>query len=345
MFVADKYFFMGKKRIKLVDIAKELDVSIGLVSIVLNGKAKENRIGDVMANKVIKKAEELGYRGNQFARGLKTGKSGIIGLLVADIANPYFGRMARYIENEASKLGYQVMFGSSDENALKLNELMNVFSARQVDGMIVVPVNKSEDFLERFQEQATPLVFIDRYVDGLDEDFVCTDNFQGAFALSNMLIEKGIKKIAAFVYNTEVTNNRDRIKGYTEALKKGNMFDPELVYMVGYKAMEESLREAIHEAVEKGCEALFFANNSLGETSLKILSELKLKIPEQIAVVSFDNPDTFQILPPGITCFEQPMEQICHNAVKTLIGKIENREKRKAINLMLEGNLIIRNSC
>jgi len=338
---------MAKKRVKLIDIASALDVSIGLVSIVLSGKGKENRISDALSKKVIEKAKELGYQANQLARGLRTGKTNIIGLAVADIANPYFGKMARFIENEASKLGYQVMFGSSDEDPKKLNDIINVFLTRQVDAMVIVPVKDSKDFLHSLQDQTIPFVFIDRYCEGVDESSVCTDNFDGAYQLNNILISKGYKKIGALVYDTGLSNNKERIKGYVSALKTANLYDAneDLVFEVGFKHMETRLESALKTAMRKGCDALFFANNSLGIQSLKYFDKMEIEIPTDMGMVSFDNPESFQIAKPGVTCLEQPIAQMCARAISILSDKIEGKGQEKNSSILLPGNLIVRGSC
>lgn len=338
---------MNKRKVKLSDIAEELDVSVGLVSSVLSGKSKENRISDALAKKVIEKAEELGYQVNQLARGLRTGKSGIIGLLVADIANPYFGGMARYIENEASKLGYQVMFGSSDEDPIKLNKLINLFLSRQVDGMIIVPVKNSTKQLKALQKQPVPFVLIDRFCTGVEEDVFCTDNFNGAYQLNSLLIEKGYQKIGALVYDTDLTNNEDRIRGYLSALKENGLDRPEdeLVFKVGFKYTQNHLKSVVSSALEKGCDALFFANNSLGVNSINILDEMNVKVPDDLGIVSFDNPEAFHIAKPGITCYEQPVKDMCVNTISRLDKRINEKVNEKSGIVLLPGNLILRGSC
>lgn len=332
---------MAKKRITLGDIAKELNVSVGLVSLVLSGKAKENRIGDEMAKKVIAKAAEMRYRANVMARGLRTGKSGIIGLALADIANPYFGKMARHIENEASKLGYQVMFGSSDEDADKLNSILNVFQSRQVDALIVVPVENSKSCLVAMGDHPIPTVLIDRECEDLEEDVVCTDNYEGGVQLNKVLLNEGYKKIAAFVYTLNLSNNKERIRGYVESLKAG--MEP-IIYEIDYEDMQVSLDKAINDAIEKGCDALFFANNSLGIHSLKILRAIDELLPSELGIVSFDNPEAFQISNPRITCYEQPIEEMCKKAVSVVAAKIDGKEVRKPEMTLLAGKLIIRDS-
>lgn len=335
---------MAKKRITLSDIARELNVSVGLVSLVLSGKGKENRIGEDITKKVIAKASEMGYQVNVMARGLRTGKSGIIGLVVADIANPYFGRMARSVENEAAKLGYQVMFASSDEDPEKLSSILNVFRSRQVDGLLVVPVENSSECIKGINS-LVPTVFVDRLCDGLDEDVVCTNNSDGAIQLTNVLINKGYKKIAAFVYNLQLSNNKERIEGYKEALLcSDNITQEPMVFEIDFENVKENLRQALNSALEQGCDALFFANNNLGIESLKILREKDDKLPFDLGIVSFDNPEAFQVSNPTVTCFEQSVEQICTQAISILTQKIEKEFVADSASYYVSGRLIMRES-
>lgn len=335
---------MAQKRVTLTDIAKELKVSVGLVSVVLAGKAKEQRISDTIAKKVIEKANEMGYKVNQMARGLRTGHSGIIGLIVADIANPYFGKMARYVENQAALLDYQIMIGSSDESVEKLEQLIELFQSRQVDGVIVVPVVGGDKIIENSQKRNFPMVLVDRYCSHANESFVCTDNFSAANKLTQLLLDNGYDKIAAFVYNTELSSYQDRIKGYKAALQSSNNTN-EFVYEVSQAKFVTQLETSIKDAIIKGCKGFFFANNSLGLESLKILDKLNYQVAKDIGIVSFDNPDAFQLLKPGITCYEQPIEQMSKIAVNHLVEKI-SKQKQTSDDLkeFLSGKLIIRNS-
>ncbi len=337
---------MTGKRVKLSDIAKELNVSVGLVSTVLSGKSKENRISDSLAGKVRKQAEEMGYQANQLARGLRTGKSGIIGLIVADIANPYFGKMARIVENEAFKMGYQVMFGSSDENPDKLNMLIDVFLSRRVDAMVIVPVHNSKEHLQALKNQPIPVVYIDRYCEGVDEDVFCADNFDGTFQLTNLLLGKGYKKIGAFVYDQSLSINRDRIRGYEAALSENSTYkNNSLVVNLDYHDLEKNIEPMLKSVLNEGCDAILFANNSIGIKCLKLLDEMDIHVPKDLGIVSFDNPEAFLLSKPGITCFEQPIEEICSKAVELIAEKLKNKRKPETSLRMFKGNLIKRNSC
>ena len=338
---------MAQNRVKLIDIATKLDVSVGLVSLVLSGKSKAHRISDALAGKVIETAKTLGYQPNQLARGLRTGKSGIIGLLVADIANPFFGKMARFIENEAEKLEYQVMFGSSDENPGKLERLIDVFISRQVDGMIIVPVIQSERCLSSLREQSIPFVFIDRYCKEIEEDSVVSDNYLGAYQLTKLLIKNGYSKIAALTHNAQLLNIMDRVLGYKAALNDEGISHTsgDLVFEVGFDQPGTRLETALKQALDKGCDSFFFANNELGINSLKYFDRMGLGIPDDVGIVSFDNPEAFQVVKPGITCWEQPVESMCIEATGILSEKIRGESASKPERISLPGSLIIRGSC
>jgi LacI family transcriptional regulator len=152
-----------KLKVSLTDIAKELNVSTALVSLVLRDKWKENRISKELAKKVYETAEKLGYKPNVVAQSLRTGRTGIIGLIIADISNPFYSKIARIIEDEAELLGYEVMFGSSEEKLEKFIKVGETLISRQVDGLIVVPVFDSKEILLEWKKRNIPIVTIDRF--------------------------------------------------------------------------------------------------------------------------------------------------------------------------------------
>ncbi|MBN1987210.1 MAG: LacI family DNA-binding transcriptional regulator, partial [Prolixibacteraceae bacterium] len=143
------------KKTSLNDIAQKLGVSKTLVSLVLNGKAREHRISEEVQKKVLKLAKELNYRPNQIAQGLRTGKTNTLGLIIADIANPFFGKLGREIEKEASLHGYRVMFCSSDEKAENSKKQIEVLQQGQVDGFIISPPEESEEQIRSLLKSKT----------------------------------------------------------------------------------------------------------------------------------------------------------------------------------------------
>ena len=181
------------KKVSLEDISKELGVSKTLVSFVMNGRAKEMRVSNKMAKKVLEKSKEMGYKPNYLARALRTGKSKTLGLIVADISNSFFSKLARSIENEAIKYGYSVIFGSSDEDSLKSTRLIELFKNKKVDGIIICPTQGDKKEIEKLQQEKFPCVLVDRYFPDMESNAVVVDNFSGSIQIINKLIKRGKK--------------------------------------------------------------------------------------------------------------------------------------------------------
>lgn len=336
---------MKEKRITIVDIAKKLNVSIGLVSVVLSNKWKKSRISPQMAKKVKETAIEMGYKKNILARSLRTGKSGLVGLVVADISNSYFGKMARFIENEVSKLDYQILLASSDESAEKLESISDVFISRQVEAMIVVPVEDSTDVLEYIKGENIPLALIDRYDDDVDENYVMTDNSESSAELCNVLKQKGYKKTAAFVFKNRVSTNINRIKGYKQALEKDQEFINDQIFYFDSNNIQEQVQINIDQILLEGYDSLFIVNYSIGLEVLKYFNEKGIQIPQKLGVVAFDNIDFYQTYKPGITCIEQQFEEICKKTIDMLFIENDLKESMDKKKVFIPGKLLKRGSC
>ena len=210
------------KKISLKDIAKKVGVSTATVSYALS-KDKENKVSAAVAKKVRKVAKELNYQPNQIAKSLKSGRTYTIGLIVADISNPFFAQIARIIEDEAAKLGYTVIFGSSDEKSKKSWDLIQLLLNRQVDGFILAPTEGSEAQVQYLKGVKIPFVLIDRYFPQLATNYVVIDNYNAAFGAVERLVKTGNKKIGIIAYSSKLQHMKERIKGYREAMGKNNI--------------------------------------------------------------------------------------------------------------------------
>lgn len=249
--------------------------------------------------------------------------------------------MARHIENEAARLGYQVVFGSSDEDPEKLEDLIHTFLSRQVDGMIIVPVFQSDEFLRSLQDQPVPFVFIDRYLEGLEADSIVTDNYQGAYQLTRHLCDRGHPAVAAFATLPGLSSVRDRIRGYRAALKDVEGW----VINVDFQHSGQGFDHLLEEALHKGCRAFFFTNNKLAISSLKYFHQKGLSVPEDVDIVSFDNTETFQVVQHCIPCLEQPIEEIAARAMEVLSRKIAGKIETGHEQVTLHGTLIHPDTC
>lgn len=334
-----------KKRVGLKDIAQELGVSIALVSYVLNNQ-KENRISKEIAEKIRKVAKDLNYQPNQIAKSLKMQKTFTIGLIVADISNPFSSLIARIIEDEAKKKGYTVIFGSSDENLEKATDLINALLNRQVDGFIIAPVDNSVPLLEQLDKKGVPFVLIDRYFPEKQFNYIAIDNYQAAFTAISHLIENGRKNIGMITYNTTLFHLQERRRGYEEAiLQHKGTNNNAFVYEIGLSNIQASVQAGIYHLLhlEKPIDALFFASNTLGLSGLKYLKGLKIDIPKDLAIVAFDETEAYELFSTPITYVAQPMYEIGKQATLALLQKMTNYDS-KLIQMTLDTTLVVQAS-
>lgn len=336
-----------ERKVSLKDIAQRVGVSIASVSYVMNNKEKEGRVGSDVAEKIRKAAVELNYKPNFIAKSLKSGKTNTIGLIVADISNPFFSNIARIIEDEAKQHGYIVIFGSSDESTSNLKELIEVFINRQVDAFIIAPTANAESQIVFLQKMNVPVVLIDRYFPGLDSDCVHINNFQAAFSAVEHLIKAGRRKIGMVTYDTALHHMQERKNGYKEALKaSGISFKKEWVIEAAYQNIHNDVSSGISLLLNPAIQidALFFATNSLAVEGLKKINETGIKVPGELAIISFDQSDAFDFFYSPVTYVGQSLSDIGKEAVKLVIDRI-NDNKKKPTNIIIEAKLVLRDSC
>lgn len=333
-------------KVLLKDVAKHLGISTALVSYVVNNKEKEARVGPEMVKKIREVVVELGYQPNLIAKSLKSGKTNTIGLIVADISNPFFSSIARIIEDESRKQGYVVIFGSSDESEVKSQTLIDVFLNRQVDAFIIAPVENTENQIRALQKKNIPVVLIDRYFQSFEADCVYINNFQAAYQAVEHLIKNGRRKIAMIAYDTSLPHMQERINGYKAALKaNGINFKKEWLNRVSYQHIAKDVADKMKKLLypELKADAFLFATNSLAVESLKIINHLGIKVPEDLAIVSFDESDAFDFFYSPLTYISQSLEDIGKSAVKLVIDRINNRGK-KYTTVVVKAKLVLRQS-
>lgn len=338
------------KKVSLNDIAQHLGVSKTLVSLVLNGKGKEHRISNDVCKKVIKTAKEMNYRPNQIAKGLRTGKTNTIGLIIADIANPFFGKLGREIEKELAKQGYRLMFCSSDENAEKSNEQIEMLLQGQVDGFIISPARNSEDQIRRLDHIDKPYVLIDRYFPEINSSYVIIDNQEAAYKATKHLVNLNYKKIACITVNADLVNMRERLNGYKNALTDAGIpVDEKWIKELPFSHESKDVHKAIKELIGKnnnGVDAIFFTSSKVGIMGIESLNNLGIKIPDDVAIVSFDDPDSYKLCYSPVTTVAQPLADIGKMAVKILLSEIKNPKGLiKNQKITLKANFVIRKSC
>jgi LacI family transcriptional regulator len=335
------------KRTSLKDIATKVGVSIALVSSVMNGKGKRIRVSDEVEKKIRQTAEELNYQPNEIARSLKKGSTKTIGLIVADISNPFFGLLARCIEDEASKYGYTVIIGSSDEEIQKSDSIINTFLQRQVDGFIIAPAEGTMEQVRNLFQKKIPLVLVDRFFPEITTNYVVLDNFNATYNATTFLIEKGFKRIVIVAYKLSLIHMKDRIRGYKEAMESHNMSDSICVVEIDLNKAKTDVSDACIDLFvkNKNVDAIIFATNLLSIQGLYCIVENKIKIPEDLGFIGFDGGDCFDLFYSPISYIKQPIEEMANAAVETLMDYFVNIESPKISHIILESKLVIRSSC
>jgi len=332
-----------EKRVSLKDIARKSGVSIATVSYVLNGHEDEKRIRKEVVDRVRKSAEELNYQPNQIARSLRKRSSSTIGMIVADIANPFFSQMARIVENEAAANGYTVIFGSSDEDASKSEALVISFLNRQVDGLIIVPAEGSETQIINLVRRRIPLVLVDRYFPDINTCSVSLDNFQATYNATLHLVENKVPDITMIAYSNRLIHMRERIRGYREAMKASGLAGNISVHEIGYSddhvnELEKILRKIPAEGT--GPRGFIFATNALSVSGLFAIRNTCKKIPKDISFIGFDGGDSFDLFDPPLSFVEQPLGGFGKESVHILMELI--RGSGKITKIQLSPKLIIR---
>ncbi|WP_295715236.1 substrate-binding domain-containing protein [Mucilaginibacter sp.] len=334
-----------KKKLSIVDIANALNVSKTTISFILNGRAQEKRIGAELVEKVMKYVAEVGYKANSLAKSLRTGKSNTIGLMVEDISNPFFASIARLIEDRAYKNGYKIIYCSTDNDTQKTQDLINMFRDRHVDGYIIAPPEGIEEDIESLIKDGMPVVLFDRHLPNVSTDFIEVDNLFSTYNATRHLIDQGFKNIAFVTFASHQTQMVDRVKGYQDAINSGGLEATvkEIVFNQDEALIMNPLRDFMKANPQ--LDAILFGTNHIGTCGLKIMQELGKKAPTDIAVISFDDYDVFELHSPPVTAISQPVEEIADNVISVLLEKLNDSSvSTKPQSIILKTDLKIRNS-
>ncbi len=303
-------------------IAETTGLSLTTVSRVLNGVAKKYRISEKTAEKVLLEAGRLGYIPNQAARNLRLKKSFAIGLVIPNLANPFFANIVSVINQVLHTRGYSVILTDCNEDEALEVEAVNALSARNMDGMIVIPSGKGKHHLAALRKRGIPIVFIDRYFDDIEIPYVATNHYEGALKITEYLLKNGHRKIACLQGANHVLPNVKRVQGYLDAVTAiglqpfhigGSSFTFESGYMETKLLMQKHDRPtailALSDTILLGC--------------LKALSEDGIRVPEDISVATFDNSIYLDFLSCPISSVTQPVFDVASLAIKLLLDKVE----------------------
>ncbi len=326
-----------RETVQIRDVAKQAGVSSATVSRVLSNKP---HVREVLKARVLKAVEDLGYEPNRVARSLRAQRSSVIGLIISDIRNSFFNQLVRAIEDTAYQHGYAVFVCNSDESPEKEAWYVNVLKAEHVAGVIMTPTRETTTACQTLLTAGIPVIAVDRTVLGVNLDSVITDNSIASFQLVNHLIESGHKRIGAVFSDLGITTGRERFEGYKRALREAGLPLDETLIRTGLPMDEDGYRltKSIFESGQPPT-ALFTGSKLLTQGAIHALYDLGLKIPQDIALASFDKIDWMPFMP-LMSYAEQPAYELGQTAIRLLFNRFENpQESQKKI--ILESSLHI----
>jgi LacI family transcriptional regulator len=332
----------GSKVPSIYDVAREARVSIFTVSAVINNKG---RVSATLARRVEAAIRKLHYRPNLLARSLAKQQTHTIGMVVTDIANPFFPAIVRGAEDAAQKAGYSVLLCNSDDKQDKEALYLELLISKRVDGIIL---NKTPGLLSAGQrrmlaDSKVPIVLLMRTCPRLKADIVQTDDRQGAHDAVAHLARVGHKQIALVGGPLHVSNARARQQGYVEALEEfGLPFDPKLVYEGDYRI--DSGHRAGLALLPYRPDAVLVTNYLMTVGFMSAADELEMQCPEDFALVSFDDYPWLGCFRPRLTTVELPKYELGDAAVRLLLDRIQGNRSR-AQNINLAPQFRVRESC
>ncbi|GAB4018545.1 LacI family DNA-binding transcriptional regulator [Spirosoma koreense] len=312
--------------ITIKDIARALNLSTSTVSRALRDSYE---INPETKRLVIEYAERLNYRPNPIALSLKENRSRVIGVIVPQIANNFFSQVINGIEAIAYNRGYHVIIFQSHESFER--ELLSVQQAvaRKADGLLISLSSSTSDVseLRLLQEKKLPIVLFDRVSTELDLPCVTADNFAGAFAATEHLIQTGRRRIAHVTIPPSISITQERLAGYRAALEKhGLPYDESLVRYAGFGQNE--VEPIIDELLSRSPDAFFAASDRLAIGCLAALKKRNIAIPETVSLIGFTNTPVADLLAPPMSTVEQPAMEIGQVAAEQLIDLIEGKPKK-----------------
>lgn len=326
------------------DVARLADVSVATVSNALNNA---ERVSPELLARVRAAAAKLNYAPHAGARSLRKRSSGLLGLIVGDITNPFFSDLFEAVEDAAAARGYLVLLCNSSERSEREEAHLRMLRTQRIDGLILAPTGAvSINRASLLAQLEVPIVLVDRAMDGLGYDAVVLDNHKAGFEATNQLIACGHRRIG-LVNGPEILRTAaDRMQGYREALlASGIPFDPALVRDARFQ--ERPAFEALSEllVLREPPTAVLATNNLMTIGVVKALADRGLACPDDISLVGIDDLPWADAVQPRLTAIAQPVRAIGETALNVLAERIAGTRLGPGTTIVMPPRLVVRRSC
>src|SRR6266446_3720184 len=335
-----------KRRYTIKDIAEQSKVSLSTVSLVLNGNP---RISAATRDRVRQTIERLGYQPNRMARALAWRHTRTLGILMPQLkhgfADVYFGEIVSGIYDKACKLGYKILLEVARTEFVEGKEYLQLYDQKFVDGILFIGASSRHRFIEDFADGTRPMLMVNNYSKEFDLNYVVSNYRYGAWQAIQHLVRLGHRRIGFISGGLhEIQTSQDIFESFKEVLTEhGIALDPDLMVdgwlteEGGMKATEQLLRH------DSQLTAIFALNDKMALGAIKKLAELGLRVPQDIAVIGFDDIPQASFSIPGLTTVHQPLYEIgkqsCDRLIELIHGKVERVQE------VIPIYLVVRESC
>ncbi len=322
------------KKTTIKDVAREAGVSTALVSMVINARVRKDGSLDCpvsakTAERIQYVVKKLNYKPNMVAASLRKGRRHTIGVICPDMGRQYFAEISKHIESIAYESGYTVLFGSSDDKEEKLGNLINTFISDGVEGILITPCLGSSTHIQKATDMGIPVVLMTRDIAGLEHvGKVLLDNVKGVHIAMEHLVSRGFRRIEMVSNSWGLSNLTERENTYRECMDTLGLSNFTKVTRIDDTRIDEAMEEILADATERGAEAIIYPGASLGRVGLLAMKRMGRRIPEDLAILSFDGGYEYTVLTPSITQIQQSRPDTAKEAFKMLIEMSQGENPR-----------------
>lgn len=326
------------------EVAEQAGVSLGTVSNVLN---RPEMVAEATRLRVQAVIEQLGFVRNGSAHQLRAGRSNHLGLVVLDVTNPFFTEVARGVEDAANEAGYVVILCNSDNSPEKEGRYLHVLQEQRTAGILITPVQNDVAYLQHLRQQEIAIVLLDRPSRARDLCSVAIDDALGGELATRHLLELGHRRIAFVSGPLSIRQYAERRRGARRAIKMAGL-DPNeimsetLIAAQNARSGEQCVETLLTHTLQPS--AIFCANDLLALGVMRGLGQRGIKIPDEIALVGYDDVEFASMLSPALTSIRQPKYQLGRAAAELLLHEINATEKHQHTQIMYQPELIVRSS-
>lgn len=332
-------------RTTIKDIANYTGFSVTTISLVLNNKAK--KIPKSTKDTIMEAVEKLNYHPNQLAVGLVKKRTGTIGLVISDVSNVFFSNLAKGVEDECRKKGWNLILCNTNDKHERDLSYIQVLAAKGVDGILFCMAldsdqKKAAESIQLLEKLKLPFVMIDRFLEQANCCLVFVNHKQGGYCATTHLLELGHKRIGCVTGPLRLEDSMDRLKGYEKALSEADIaVAKELIFEGNYD--RESGAEAVDYLLKQGVTAIFAFNDMSAYGVYNRLKQKGLSVPEDISLIGYDDIFFSEILDVPLTTIRQPVYDMGVEAVRQLMEEVEKGANIQK-SITFQPTLVIRDS-